>query len=135
MIKWKMECLSENNLKQKLYLEFRNSEKCVELVNKLPTFWYFLKLSMTYSYLMGLKKGWSYHFLVNIWLCPHQVVPPVKIMPCPFFHELCMACGTTCDKVPMAKMITVKDLIIISHLYHFFLMKNGMHLQLPLKMV
>ena len=59
-------------------------------------------------------------FLVNIQLCPYQVAPPVKIMPCPFFHELGIALGITCDKVPMAKMITVKDLIIISHSYRFF---------------
>ena len=59
-------------------------------------------------------------FKVNIRLCPHQVAPPVKIMPRPFFHERGIACGTTCDKVPMAKMITVKDLIIISHSYCFF---------------
>ena len=45
-------------------------------------------------------------------------------MPRPFFHERGIACGTTWDKVPMAKMDTVKDLIIINHLYKFFLMKN-----------
>ena len=83
---------------------------------------------------MGLKKACSYHFfLVNIRLCPHQVAPPVKIMPRPFFHERGIASGTTSGKVPMAKMITVKDLIIISHSYCFFLMKNGMQVKLPLK--
>ena len=65
---------------------------------------------------MGLKKSVIYSFfLVNIRFCPHQVAPSVKIMLRPFFHERGMACGTTCDKVPMAKMITLKDLIIISH--------------------
>ena len=34
-------------------------------------------------------------------------------MPRPFFHERGIACGTICDKVPMAKMITVNVLIII----------------------
>ena len=63
---------------------------------------------------------WSF-FLVNIQLCPHQVAPPVKIMPRPFFHERGMACGKTCEKVPKAKMDTdtLKDLIIISHSYCF----------------
>ena len=65
-------------------------------------------------------------FLVNIQLCPHQVAPPVQIMPRPFFHERGIARGTTCDKVPKAKMDTVKDLIIISHSYNFFFMKNRM---------
>ena len=55
-------------------------------------------------------------FLVNLQLCPHQVVQPVKIMPHQFFHERGITCGTTCDKVPKAKMNTLKDLIIISHL-------------------
>ena len=83
---------------------------------------------------MGLKKSVILSFFkVNIRLCPHQVAPLVKIIPRPFFHENCIACGTICDKVPMAKMITVKDLIIISHSYRFF-MKNGMHLQLPLNL-
>ena len=70
-------------------------------------------------------------FLVNFQLCPHSVAPPVKIMPRPFFHERGIACGTTCDKVPMAKMITMKALIIISHPYRFFLMKNGMQPETP----
>ena len=70
---------------------------------------------------MGLKKSVILSiFLVNIRLCPHQVVPPVKIMPRPFFHERGIVCGTTYGKVPMVKMITVKDLIIISHSYCFF---------------
>ena len=47
-------------------------------------------------------------------------MPPVKIMPCPFFHERGIACGTTCDKVPVAKMITVNDIIKISHSNKFF---------------
>ena len=59
-------------------------------------------------------------FLVNIQLCPHPVAPPVKIMARPFFHERGIACGTTCGKVSMAKMATVKDLIIISHSYCFY---------------
>ena len=59
-------------------------------------------------------------FLVNIQLCPHQVAPPVKIMPRPIFHERGIACGTTCDKVPKAKMDTVKVIIKISHSYKFF---------------
>ena len=58
-------------------------------------------------------------FLVNSQLCPHQVAPPVNIMPRPFFHERGIARGTTCDKVPKAKMDTLKDLIIISHSYCF----------------
>ena len=33
--------------------------------------------------------------------------------------------GTTCDKVPMAKMDTVKVIIKISHSYKCFFMKNG----------
>ena len=71
---------------------------------------------------MGLKENVIFIiFSVNIRLCPHQVAPPVKIMPRPFFHERGIACGTTCGKVPMAKMITVKDLSIISHSYCFFL--------------
>ena len=75
---------------------------------------------------MGLNKSVILSFfLVNIRLCPHQVAPPVNIMPRPFFHERGIACGTTCGKVPMAKMDTVKDLIIISHSYCFFLMQNG----------
>ena len=45
-------------------------------------------------------------------------------MPRPFFHECGIACGTTYDKVPMAKMDTVKVIIKISHSYNFFL-KNG----------
>ena len=65
-------------------------------------------------------------------VCPHQVAPTVKIMPRPFFHAGGIACRTTCGKVPMAKMETVKDLIIISHSYCFFLMKNGMHVKLTL---
>ena len=56
-------------------------------------------------------------FLVNIQLFPHQVAPPVKIMPRPFFHERGIACGITCGKVPMAKMITVKNLIMISRAF------------------
>ena len=60
-------------------------------------------------------------FLVNIQLCPHQVAPPVQIMPRPFFHERGLACGTTYDKVPMAKMDAIRDLIIISHSYTFSL--------------
>ena len=56
---------------------------------------------------MGLKEnGILSFFLVNIRVCPHQVAPPVKIMPRPFFHESGIALGTTCDKVPMTKMIT-----------------------------
>ena len=51
---------------------------------------------------------------------PHPVEPPVKIMPRPFAHECGIACGISCGKVPMAKMITVKDLIIISHSNSFF---------------
>ena len=46
-------------------------------------------------------------------------------MPRPFFHERGIACGTTCDKLPMAKMDTVKVIIKISHLYKFFFLKNG----------
>ena len=65
---------------------------------------------------MGLKRNRDFIiFFLNIHLCPHQVAPPVKIIPRPFFHECGIACGTTCDKAPMAKMDTVKDLIIISH--------------------
>ena len=60
-------------------------------------------------------------FLVNFQLCPHQVAPPVKIMPRPFFHERGITCGTTCDKVPMAKMDAVKVIIKISHSYKFFI--------------
>ena len=76
--------------------------------------WYFLKLCTTYSYLMGLKKrDVIIFFVVNIQLCPHQIAPPVKIMPRPFIH----VCGIACDKVPMVKMNTLKDLIIISHSY------------------
>ena len=82
---------------------------------------------------MGQKNARFYHFvLVNIQLCPNQVVAPVKIMPSQLVYECGIACGTTCDKVPMANMITMKDLIIISHSY-YFCMKNGMHLQLTLK--
>ena len=55
----------------------------------------------------------------------------MKIMPRPFFYERGIACGTTCDKVLMAKMITVKELI--SHSYCIFLIKNGMQVKLPLK--
>ena len=81
---------------------------------------------------MGLKRKCDFIiFLVNFQLCPHPVAPPVKIMPHPFFHERGIACGTTCDKVAMAKMITVKDPIIISHSYSFFLMKNGMQPETP----
>ena len=57
-------------------------------------------------------------------LCPHQVAPPMQIMPRPFFYERGIACGTTCDKVPMAKMDTVKVIIEISHWYTIFFMKN-----------
>ena len=56
-------------------------------------------------------------FLVNIQHCRHQVAPPVKIMPLPFFHECDIVCGTTCNKLPMAKMITENVLIIFSHSY------------------
>ena len=56
-----------------------------------------------------------YFFLVNFQLCPNQVAPPVNIMPRQFFYELGIALGTTCDNVSMAKMITVKDIGIISH--------------------
>ena len=73
-------------------------------------------------------------FLVNIQLCPHQVAPPVQIMPRPFFHERGIACGTTCDKVPMAKMDTVKDLSIISHSCKFFLWKIECKLKPTLKL-
>ena len=76
---------------------------------------------------MGLKQSVILSFyLINIRLCPHQVAPPVTIMPRPFFHECGIACGTTCDKVPMAKMDTLKDKIIISHSYKFVFMKNRM---------
>ena len=47
-------------------------------------------------------------------------------MPRPFFYERGIACGTTCDKVPMAKIDTVKDLSIISHSYKNFFTKNRM---------
>ena len=80
------------------------------------------------------KKGDLIIFFSKYSTLPLRVVPPVKIMPGPCFHEHGIACGTTCDKVPMAKMITMKDLIIITHSYRFFLMKNGMQLQLPLKL-
>ena len=77
---------------------------------------------------MGLKKkGDLIIFLVNIRLCPHQLAPPVTIMPRPFFHELGITCGTTCDKVLMAKMITVIDLIIISHSYRSPLKGGEIH--------
>ena len=57
-------------------------------MNKLPKMWYFLKLCTTYSDLMVLIRNVILSFfLVNIKLCPHQVAPPVKIMPRPFFHE------------------------------------------------
>ena len=56
-----------------------------------------------------------YFFVVNIQLCPHQIAPPVTIMTRPFLYESGIALGITCDKVPMAKMITVKDISIISH--------------------
>ena len=71
---------------------------------------------------MGLKKKRDLIIilLLNFTLCPHPVAPPVKIMPRPFFHESGIACGTTCDKVPMAKMDTVKVIIKISHSYKFF---------------
>ena len=83
---------------------------------------------------MGLEKSVILSFfLVNIRFCPHQVAPPVKIMLRPFFHERGIACGTTCEKMPKAKMDTLKNLIIISHPYCFFLMKNGIQLKLPLK--
>ena len=49
-------------------------------------------------------------FFVKIKLCCHQVAPPVKIMPRPFLHKRGIPCGTTCDKVRMSKMITVKDM-------------------------
>ena len=77
---------------------------------------------MSYSDLMvWLQNMILPFFFVNIQLCPHQVAPPVKIMPRPFFHECGIACGTTCDKVPMAKMYTVKDIIIIGSPNKFFL--------------
>ena len=64
---------------------------------------------------MGLKKSVILSFfLVNIQLCPLQVVPSVKIMTRPFFRERGIALGTTCDNMPMAKMIPVKDISIIS---------------------
>ena len=53
-------------------------------------------------------------------------------MPRPLFHERGIACGTTCDKVPMAKMITMNDLIIISHSYFIFNEKWRLH-QMTLK--
>ena len=55
-----------------------------------------------------------YFFLVTFQLCRHHVAPPVNIMTRPFFYELGIALGTTCVNVPMAKMITVKDIGIIS---------------------
>ena len=98
--------------------------------------WYFLKLCTTYSDLMVLTRNVILSFyLINIQLCPHQVAPPVKIMPRPFFHERGIACGTTCDKVPMAKMITVKDLSIISHSYKLFLWKIECKLKPTLKIM
>ena len=69
---------------------------------------------------MGLNKWDFIIFLVNIQLCPHLAVPPVNIILCQFFHECGTACGTTCGKVPMVKMDTVKDLNIISHSYCYF---------------
>ena len=54
-------------------------------------------------------------------------------MPRPLFHERGIACGTTCDKVPKAKMDTLKDLIIISHSYCFIFNENGMQVKLLLK--
>ena len=47
----------------------------------------------------------------------------MQIMPRPFFHERGIARGTTYDKVPMAKMDTVKVIIKISHSYKFFFEK------------
>ena len=53
-----------------------------------------------------------------------------------YWHQWCwadIALGIPCDKVPMAKMITVKDLIIISHSYRVFLQTKSRYLQRPLK--
>ena len=52
-------------------------------------------------------------------------------MPRPFFHERGIALGTTSEKVPMAKIDTVKVIIKISHSYKLFFMKNGMKCQTP----
>ena len=64
-----------------------------------------------------------YFFVVN---CPHQVPPPVTIMTRPFFYESGIALGT-CDKVPMAKMIIVKDISIISHLFPLDWVRTSTH--------
>ena len=70
---------------------------------------------------MGLKRKCDF----IIFFSKYSTLPPSGGATCenttrPFFHECSIACGTTCDKVPVAKMITVKDLIIISHSYSFF---------------
>ena len=83
--------------------------------------WYFFKLRITYCDLMVPAQNVILpFFFVNIQLCRHHVAPPVQIMPRPFFHERSIACGTAYDKVPMAKMDTVKVIIKISHSYNFF---------------
>ena len=81
---------------------------------------------------MGLKKKRDFiNILVNIQLYPYQVTPPVKIMPRPFFYER----GITCDKVPLAKMITVKDVIVISHSYRGFFNSKWRYLQRTLNCI
>ena len=83
---------------------------------------------------MGLKENVILSFsVVNIQLCPHQVAPPVSIMPRPFVYERGIACGTTCGKVPMAKMDIVKAVNIISHSYFFFIIAKCRCMRLPLK--
>ena len=77
-----------------------------------------------YDTINGTQKMRDFIIFCKYSTLPHQVGPPVKIMPHPYFLEHGIACGTTCAKVPMAKMDTVKDLIIISHSY-CFLMQNG----------
>ena len=74
---------------------------------------------------MGLRENVSLSFFFK-----YSTLPPSGSATCenyttPIFHERGIACGTTCNKVPLAKMITVKDLIIISHSYRFFFIQNG----------
>ena len=69
----------------------------------------------------------------------YSTLPPSGSANCvnyatPIFYERGIACCTTCDKVPMAKMITVNDLIIISHSYCFFLIQNGDMVNSPLSL-
>ena len=69
---------------------------------------------------MRLKKSDFIIFFSKYSTLPQSGSATCESYAMPIFSECGIACGTTCGKGPMAKMDTMKDLIIISHSYRFF---------------